>query len=310
MRTCLLFVASGLAVAQSAATTYIVDINGRPVTGSVAVAVDGVVTDIRQSINGRELPLEQVEQKVLSKDGNTTVTERLVHHYGTDGRLVSTDRIVTEETKNGADASTVRATTFRTDLNGNLAEAERKTVETHKQGAATVTETAVETRPMGGGFHVTEKRTAISEATNDGKRENETVYLPDINGALFEAQRLATTETKTGNQSISNTATYEPGVNGQMSLTRQSVVTTTANPDGSSSQETDIYGRPSDARTRAEGTAPSLTVKTVTERQKRPDGAVVETQHVQVPSINDPGRLDAPRIVYETVCRGECDKKP
>ena len=60
---------------------------------------DGVVTDLRQSINGREVPLSQTEEKVLSKNGNTTVTERIVRHYGANGQIVQTDRVVTEETK-------------------------------------------------------------------------------------------------------------------------------------------------------------------------------------------------------------------
>jgi len=95
-----------------------------------------------------------------------------------------------------------------------------------------------------------------------------------------------------------------------MSLTRQSVVKTTSKPDGSSSEEVETYGRVSDGRAREAGAPPALTEKRTIERQKGPGGAIVETQSVQVPSANDPGRLEPPRKVYETICRGECTQKP
>ena len=144
----------------------------------------------------------------------------------------------------------------------------------------------------------------------DGKVARITVYLRDTNGNLYEAQRSATEETKTGNQTVSNTAVYEPTVNGSMSLKRQSVTKTTTNADGSSTQDVEIFGRASDGIARAENAPPSLTEKRTIERQKGSGGAVVETQTVQLPSVNDPGRLDAARKVSETICRGECDKKP
>ncbi len=311
MRTCLLFVTAGLLSAQSTSATYTTDINGNRVAGGATVAVDGVTTDLRQSINGREVPLEQVQEKVLSKSGNTTVTERIVRHYGANGQVVKTDRVVTEETKTGEGESIVHATTYRSDVSGNMNEAERKTVETHKNGAATVVDTAIEKKDLSGSFSVAEKRTATAEPTSDGKRESESVMLRDANGSLYEAQRSSTVETKSGNQTVTNTAIYEPTVdNGSLALTRQQVMKTTANADGSSSQEVEIFGRASDGRAHEAGAAPALTEKRAIERQKSADGAVVETQKVQLPNVNDPGKLDSARKVSETICRGECSQKP
>jgi hypothetical protein len=265
-----------------------------------------VVTDLRQSINGREVPISQTEEKVLSKSGNTTVTERIVRYYGANGQIVQTDRIVTEATGNPEGGSTVHATTYRSDLSGNMAEAERKTVETRKMGAGTMTDTAIEKKDLSGSFSVAEKRTLTVEPTSDGKRESETVMLRDANGSLYDAQRSSTVETKSGNQVVANTAIYEPGVNGNLSLTRQSITRTTSNPDGSSSQEVEIFGRASDGRAREADAPPTLTEKRIIERQKTSGGAVVETQTVQLPSVSDPGRLDPARKVAETICRGEC----
>lgn len=309
MRTCLFFIAAGLVSAQSAATTFTPDINGNRIPGGGTTATDGTVTDIRQSINGHEVPISQTQEKVLSKSGNTVVTERIIRHYGAEGQVVSTDRVVTEQTTLPSGESTIHATTSRSDISGNMAEAERKTVETHKMGAGTVTDTAIEKKDLSGSFSVAEKRTLTSEPTSDGKRENETVMLRDANGTLYEAQRSAITETKSGNQTVTNAAIYEPGVNGNLSLTRQTVTRATTNPDGTSSEEVDVYGRASDGRAREAGAPPALTEKRTIERQKGAGGAVIESQTVQLPSVSDPGRLDAPQKVAETICRGACDKK-
>lgn len=295
--------------AQSAATSSTPDINGNAMPGGGRVSTDGTVTDIRQSINGREVPISQTQEKVLSKSGNTTVTERIVRHYGAEGQVVSTDRVVTETTAGPGGESTIHSTTYRSDISGNMAEAERKTVETHKMGAGTITDTSIEKKDLSGSFSVAEKRTLTSEPTSDGKQENETVMLRDTNGSLYEAQRLSTVEKKSGNQTVTNTAVYEPGVNGNLSLTRQQVTKSTTNPDGTSSEETDVYGRASDGRAREAGAAPALTEKRTTERQKAAGGAIVETQTVQLPSVSDPGRLDPAQKVAETICRGACDKK-
>jgi hypothetical protein len=177
-------------------------------------------------------------------------------------------------------------------------------------GAGIVTETAVEKKSLSGSFEVAEKRVLTSEPTSDGKRLNESVMLRDANGTLYEAQRSATTEATSGNQTVSNTSIYEPGVNGNLSLTRQAVVKKTTNADGSSSEESVLYGRPSDGRAYDAGTPPTLTEKRIVERQKAAGGAIVEKETVQLPSISDPGRLEPPRKVYETICRGECGKNP
>jgi hypothetical protein len=295
--------------AQSASVTYTTDISGNRIAGGEVTSVNGVVTDLRQSINGREVPLEQVESRVLSESGNSKVTERIIRHYGTNGQVVQTERVVTEETKTGEGESVVHATTYRSDVSGNMSEAERKTVETRKNGASTVVETAIEKKDLSGSFSVAEKRSAASETTVDGKRESESLFLRDANGSLYEAQRSSTVETKNGNQTVDNTAVYEPTASGSMTLARQKVVKTTSKTDGSSSEEVEIFGRASDGRAREAGASPSLTEKRIIERQVGPGGAVVETQTLQLPDVNDPGKLDRARKVSETICRGECTQK-
>lgn len=310
MRVCLLFIVAGALSAQSSTASVTTDINGNPVSGVASVTKDGITTDLRQSINGREVPLEQVETKTLSQNGNTTVTEKIIRHYGMNGQVVLTERVVTEDTKTGEGQSVVHATTYRSDISGNMNEAERKTIETRKNGPSTTVDTAIEKKDLSGSFSVAEKRTAVSEPTSDGKRESETVYLRDANGSLNEAQRSSTVETKTKNETVDNTAIYEPNASGAMTLTRQTLRKSTTNPDGSSSDEVEIFGRASDGRARAADAAPALTEKRTIQRQTGPGGAVVETQTVQLPDVNDPGKLDRGHKVSETICRGECAQKP
>ena len=59
-----------------------VDINGNrisdgPVISQTKSATGSVTTETRQSINGRSVPVEQVEQRVLRDDASGKVTEQL-----------------------------------------------------------------------------------------------------------------------------------------------------------------------------------------------------------------------------------------
>ena len=306
MKVCLFFAAVAFLSAQSSSSSSTTDINGNRIPGGQIVSTDGTTTDLRQSINGRVVPLQQTEEKVLSKSGDTTVTERIVRHYGANGEVVETERVVTEETKTANGDSTVHSKTYRSDISGNMPEVEQRTVETHKSGEATTTDTTVEKKDLSGSFAVAEKRTAVSEPTSDGKKESETLLLRDTNGNLYDAQRSSTVETKTGNEVVRNTAIYQPNASGEMSLTRQQVMKMSTNPDGSSTEEVEIFGRASDGRAHEAGAPPSLTEKRTIERSKNSSGAIVETQTVQLPDVNAPGRLQPPHQVSETICRGEC----
>src|SRR5215472_154144 len=110
------------------------------------VSTDHTQTVLTRSINGRQIPLEQTESRVLSQSANGSVTERIVRRYDRNGQLTSTERTVTE-LQNRPGGSTAKSTTYTTDLNGVLRETERKTVDTEKQGDTARTETVVE-RPV------------------------------------------------------------------------------------------------------------------------------------------------------------------
>ena len=101
---------------------------------------NGTTTEVSTSLNGVQVPLEQSEEKVISESATGKVTERTIRKYDSTGRLSSIERVRTEEEKSSGSGSTVHETTWRSDINGNLNEAERRTVETRVSGATTTTE--------------------------------------------------------------------------------------------------------------------------------------------------------------------------
>ena len=128
---------------QSSTTTYTTDLNGNRVEGNPSTPPpDGERTELFQSINGRQVPLEQIDgARGLSEDANGKVTERIVQKFDPTGQLASTERVMIEEQKLPGGGSTVQETTYRSDVNGSLQEAERKTTETRVNGSTTTAST-------------------------------------------------------------------------------------------------------------------------------------------------------------------------
>jgi hypothetical protein len=306
MRYILVLTVSTLAWAQSATTTYQTDINGARVAGVSSVSTDGEKTQITQSINGRQVPVEQSVEKILREDANGKVVERTVKRFNGNGQLASSERVVTEETKLPGGGSNVKATTYRSDLNGNMTEAERKTIETRVQGSTTNTETVIEQPSINGSFATAEKRSSVTQTSDGSQNTTESVYRADNSGGFQEALRYVTTVTKKGDQTTENQAAYEPGVTGQMQQYAQRVSVTTKHADGSESTEVDLYANSVAGRVQAPGAAERIKERQLIERRTLPDGSVVETLSVRRPSISDPNRLGDPQQISETVCTGKC----
>jgi hypothetical protein len=310
VKYCLPFVLCCIAAAQSAiVSTYTTDINGRRVeASSVATsgaAADHTTTERSQSINGREVPLEKRETKILRQDSSGSVTETIIRKYTPNGELSSTERVVSEENKSTS-GSNVRSTSFRSDINGQMQETERKTVETRIQGLTTSIETVVDRPSLNGSFETAEKRSVVKETSPTGSQSNETVYRRSTEGRLYEALRQVNTETVAGNQVTGNTAIYELNAEGNLRLARQQVSTTTKKPDGSEVSEVNLYGRAVDGIVQDNSAPQMLKEQQIIERRKGNGGAVIETLSVRRPTISDPNRLGAVQKISETVCRGDC----
>jgi hypothetical protein len=308
----LLALSAALAWPQSATTRYQQDLNGNRAVVDAFTSTDGERTQRFQSINGRQVPLEQTVDRVVREDANGKVTERIVQRFDTDGHLSSTEHVTIEENKLPGGGSSVRETTSRSDVNGRFQEAERRTTETRVAGSTTTANTVIDRPTLNGSFETMEKRASVTEGPPANQHTTESVYRRDGTGGFQEALRYVTTTSKADDTTKENTADYEPGLDGQLQLHSQSDSTTTKRPDGTEVTKTDMYAH-TVAGVLQDNTA-SMRIKEqqVVERRTNPDGSVVETLSVRRPTVSDPNRLGALRQLFETVCQGKCqpESKP
>jgi hypothetical protein len=300
--------ATSIALAQSASTLVTTDINGHTVVDGSVVSNDGKHTQTTKSLNGRTVPLEQSDERVISESATGRVTEKIVKKFDPEGNLVSTTRVLTEEQKRPS-GSVVNTTTFRSDINGQMHQDEHKVVETNTHGATTDVNTVIE-RPTLNGIETVEKRAEVSETSGNTTRSDETVYRPGQNGGFSAAVRKVTEITQTGGKTEENTALYEPIANvSGMQLSRQTMSTTTKQPDGSELVETNYFGPAVPGNVRDPGAAQQLYEQDTIQRKPGAGGNVTETLTARRASMSDPTKLGPPIKVSETVCTGKCSDK-
>jgi hypothetical protein len=305
----LVFTAS-LAAAQSSSTTYTKDLNGNRADGqsftTSGTPGNGDRTELFQSINGRQVPLEQTVDRVVSQDASGKVTERMVKKFNQDGRLISTDRVMIEESKLSGGSSTVRETTYRSDVNGSFREAERKTIETRVSGSTTTASTEIDRPTLNGSLEPVEKRSAVTEGPADNQHTTESVYRPALSGGFQEALRYVTTTSKANDATKETTANYEPGMDGRLQLASQSESTSSKRPDGTKVTETNLFAKTVAGNIQDSSGAMRVKEQQIVQRRTNPDGSVVETFSVRRPTVSDPNRLGDLQKLSETVCKGKC----
>jgi aspartokinase-like uncharacterized kinase len=309
VKICLILIAgTSVLSAQSTISRYERDINGNRVEmTSSSVSAKGERTEKLQSINGRQIPLEQSEEKVLSESPGGRVVERIVRKYDRNGQLASTEKVKIEEQKLPNGGSSVKETTSRSDINGNFVEAERRTKETRVSGSTTTTEIAVSRPTLNGGFETAEKRTAVAEKSGDKEQTNEVIQRIGSDGRFHDAIREVSVKTQSGNQTQEQRAIYEPGQTGQLELARQVVSTSTKRPDGTEVSEVNLYSRSADGHAQAQGAPTQIKEQQIIERTHAADGSVIETLSVRRPNGSDPNKLGDLRKLSETVCKGKCE---
>lgn len=305
MKYCLLVLVASLAAAQAVVSTATTDLNGQRVVSPPLVSTDGRRTELGQSINGGEVPLEQTESKVLRDDANGKVVETIVRKYNPNGQLASTERVVTD-TQKTPDGSVARSTTYRSDINGSMTEAERSVTESHQQGSVTRADTVVERPTLNASFETVEKRSAVTETSGDNSHQDVTVQRLSQNGDFDTALREVKDTTKQGDQTVENTALYEPRDSSKLELSRQSVTKTTKASDGSEMSEVNLYRPAVPGIAQSTGSSQQLYEQQIISRSKGPGDTVVETLSVRRPTVSDPNHLGSLQKVSETVCSGKC----
>src|SRR6266481_1910728 len=123
-------ICAGLAVAAvlaaqdtSSYRTTTVDINGNrvsygPDVTTTSSKTGSESTQLMRSVNGRMVPVERAEERVVREDASGKVVERTIRHYDSNGNPIGVEKVVIEERKDGAGNSTVTATKYGMDING------------------------------------------------------------------------------------------------------------------------------------------------------------------------------------------------
>ncbi len=308
---CVFVSVASLCAQTSVSASSSVDINGRRVfDGAETIQSKSgsqtVTTQTLSSINGRQVPVERVEERVIRDDASGRVVERTIQKYDPQGNPTPPVKETIQVEKRPDGSSTTQTSTYRRDINGHLQLAEKSVTEVRKNGATETAETAVQRPTINGSIETVEKisDTTVKDASG-GYREESVTYRKGAGGGFYTAVRKSTEHVKQGAQSTDNTAEYEVGPSGQLELHSQTVLKTTEQPDGSKSIVMDVFGKAVPGTANTSGSPLALQEQQIIERKKAGD-SVVETVDVRRPTIADPKTLGPARQISETVCKGNC----
>jgi len=314
VKSCIFFALAGslcLTAQQSnVSSTTSVDVNGNvvgdgPTISQTKSTNSSQTTVTTQSLNGRTVPLEQVEERVLRNDASGKVTERIVRRYDPQGNPLPPVRETSEEQKRPDGSSSVQSTTYRADINGNMQILEKSVTETRKNASGETSETVVQ-RPTANGLETVEKQSQVVSKQGDNYQAESTTYRSDGNGGFFPAVRQTTEHTVQGSEVSENSAEYEKGPTGELQLHGQTVTKTVTRPDGSKDAVVDVYSRDVPGTVSGNESGLKLQEQQTIESAPGPGNTVVQTLSVRRPSISDPGTLGPARPLSQTVCKGDC----
>jgi hypothetical protein len=298
---------------QQQSATYNYDVNGHPVetVGGVQMksASGSEKRDTVRTVNGRTVPVQSVDEKVISNSGGVRVLERIVKKYDANGIPGPPEKVQIEERKNPDGSGSVATTVLRGDINGNYQVTERSKAEIRKSGDTTTTNTIIERPTVNGALEQVEKTELTKRESNGGANatENSTVYRRDANGRFFEAARASIEQTAHNGSSEENAAVYEAGPGGQMQLVRQTVSRTVKTGNNGEQKEINVFEPALAGRVNEAGSSkPVLREQRVIAKSATANGAV-EAVSVRRTSPSDPGRLGPAQKVEETVCTGKCN---
>ncbi len=309
---CSLFLGALRSDAQQSnvSSTSSVDINGNVVPDGPTISQtksddESQTTVTTQSINGRTVPMERVEERVLRNDASGKVTERTVQRYDPQGNPLPPQRQMIEEQKRPDGTSTTQSTTYTTDINGNTQITEKSVTDTQKNASGETSETEVQ-RPTVNGLETVEKQSQVVSKQGKNYQADTTTFRRDGNGGFFAAVRHTTDHTVQGSESSDNTAEYERGPEGELQLHGQTVTKTVTRPDGSKDSVVDVYSLNVPGTVGGNESGLKLEEQQMIESAPGPNNTVVQTLNVRRPTVSDPGTLGPARQLSETVCKGDC----
>lgn len=294
-----------LASSQQHVVPRTYDLNGRSIEGVRTLAGGNSKSQVVENINGRDVPVETVEDRVVSEGPGGKIVERTIRRYDPQGRPGPAERQRIESRTEPDGSERIATTVLRADINGNMQVAERRIETAQKTGGTLRRTAAVEGPTANGTFETIERTEAETRELGAGKiAGTSTVSRLDTNGRFQAVARSTTERTETAGAVVENAAHYESVATGRMRLMRQTVSRTAG-----TRTEVDVF-EPSVAGRAVENDAkPQLTRRQVVERTPSPAG-MTETVTVQLAETGEPGRLGAARRVEQIVCTGECGQNP
>ena len=284
-------------------TVWTIDASGHRVEGPLYAVTEsptgGERTETVQSINGRMIPVQSTEDRVVSQNSTNKVTERVIRKYDPNGNLGQPIKVRIEETKNPDGSTTIRSSAYEADLNGNQQLFERSTTEVRKNGATTETSIFVE-RGGAGGLAPYERTNSVERQSGNGSQLESNTYRRDVNGNFTPYSQDTRQTTKSGNEQTTDTAHYELGADGRMALYSRAIDRSKTNPDGSQVTDTDVYSRFSVGKTGdVNASEPRLQEQSHRQLTPGPNGSVIETTSVRARLPSDQSRFGQ----YETVSK-------
>ncbi len=293
---------------SSVRVTTSVDVNGNRVPDGAQVDLtktgNSVETTERvRSFNGRLVPLERVDERILRDDAAGRVTERVIHRFDANGNPTTPLKEIVEEQKR-SDGATIQTTRYQNDINGAQQMIQKSITDVRKNGSSETISTEVQ-RPLNGSIQTVERKETVRVKDGTGYREEDTTYRPDGNGGLGVRVRETKEHTEQGGQSSDNTAEYETGPEGTLQLHSQTVATTITRPDGSKDSVVNLFGRSAPGTVDSDGKL-KLFEQQIIEQKQRAGNTLVETLSVRRPSVSDPNTLGPTQQISETTCKGKC----
>jgi len=295
---------------SSVTTTTAVDINGYRVADGPAVVhskSDGrsETTEVLQSINGRMVPIQRVQERVVRDDSSGRVVERIIREFDQTGNPSAPAKEIIEEQKRPDGSSTKQVSTYRGDINGSMQLIEKSITQTQTSGSTENADTVVQRPTVNGSLETVEKQSVVKVKQPSGYTEDKTTYRRDGNGGFRAAVRETTEHSEQGQQASDSTAEYELGSTGQLQLHSQKVTKTITAADGSKEQVVDLFGQNVPGTVDPGGL--KLYEQQLIQKKQRPN-EVTETVSVRRPTVSDPKVLGSARQISETVCRGKCEQ--
>jgi hypothetical protein len=290
---------------ERTSTTYVYDSEGRRVPWSTSTAGAGGATQTMRNANGREVPQEQVEEKVSTAPDGSKSVERLIRRFDANGQPLPPEKSVSVEKKNADGSTSLVTTVYRGDLNGRLAPSERTIVETRAAGDTTRSQMIVERPNVSGNLEPVERRVATTSGAAGQSETDELVYRKDSNSRFSEAARHVIRQRKENGVIVEQTDDFETASTGALQLSRQTVSRVTRNPDGTETRVVDVFGNNAPGRAVSKD-GMQLRERQIIDRRPTPDGGFVESFSIQRPGLTASRELGPAKKISETVCSGKC----